>query len=309
MTPNLISRLTSRFKAGLPDRRVELEHFTDLNDSIARVKKEFELRLEQMDVRLGELLVQSNVVKTIVSSNFDHIFELRRDLLKVRQSNQYEALFNERHPLVSVRIATWNNSELLIDRAINSVVKQSYDNWEIVIVGDGCDDDTESRINSLNDSRISFYNLPYRSVYPENNLMRWLVAGSPCMNRAAELSKGQWIAPLDDDDEFSPDHIELLLEAALKGRFECVYGNIEQVFLADGTSKVIGTYPPEEAKISSQAIIYPKLLNFFEWEMQSWKVSEPGDWNFIRRMVEAGVSFGKVDDVVATVYSLPPGSK
>jgi len=309
MSSNFLSRVKNRLKAVIPDKRVEREQFAELRDLVLGTKIDVKLRMDEVNARLDELSKQSDVVKTIASHNFDHIFELRRDLLKFRQTSEYEKLFNEVHPLVSVRIATWNNPELLIERAIKSVLKQSYDNWEIIVVGDCCDDDTENRVKSLNDSRISFYNMPHRGVYPKDRLKRWQVAGSPGMNRGAELARGQWIAPLDDDDEFSEDHIEVLLEKALSGRFECVYGNIEQVFLPENTRKVIGTYPPEEGEISSQAFIYPKLLNFFEWETQSWKVNEPGDWNLIRRMLEAGVLFGKVDKTVSTIYRLPPGSK
>jgi hypothetical protein len=45
-----------------------------------------------------------------------------------------------------------------------------------------------------------------------------MVAGSTPMNHGVEISRGEWIAPLDDDDEFTPDHVEVMLNAACLAR-------------------------------------------------------------------------------------------
>ena len=54
-----------------------------------------------------------------------------------------------------------------------------------------------------------------------------LVAGVVPQNYAIESCSGDWIAPLDDDDEFSRDHIEVLLNYAIKNDYEMAYGKAE----------------------------------------------------------------------------------
>ena len=61
-------------------------------------------------------------------------------------------------PLVSIIIATYNRSNIL-KYTISTVLKQNYQHFEILVIGDHCTDDTESVINSFDDKRISFYNL------------------------------------------------------------------------------------------------------------------------------------------------------
>ena len=131
-----------------------------------------------------------------------------------------------------------------------------------------------------------------------------MVAGSPGMNLGAELANGDWIAPLDDDDEFTVDHLEKLLRFALDERYEMVYGKIISRSVKDGKEKEIWSYPPEHGKFSFQGAIYMKLLNFFEWDVNSWVVDEPGDWNMCRRMMTTGVRIGAMEDVVGIIHFL-----
>src|ERR1700733_7793045 len=161
----------------------------------------------------------------------------RRDALFAKHARaDRQALETARHefgwlyrqlgrPLVSVTIATFNRAALLVERTIPTVQSQTYDNFELVIVGDGCTDETSDRLSAINDSRIRYYNLPARSAYPSEPHKRWQVAGSTPLNRALELARGEWIAHLDDDDMFEPDHIKSLLDHATRTSVELVYGN------------------------------------------------------------------------------------
>jgi hypothetical protein len=241
-------------------------------------------------------------VREISSATLDGIPELSRLLHATRTSEAYERAFTEPEPLVTVRIATYNRSGLLLDRAVASVLRQTYQNFEIIVVGDGCTDDTGERIEGLNDSRVKFVNLPYRYPYPEDVAKRWLVAGSPGMNVGSRLAAGSWIAPLDDDDEFEPDHIEVLLSKALAHRYELVYGRILQVRPVPSESYLHGTYPPELAEFGFQGAMYLTALRFFEFNTKSWMLDEPLDWNLCRRMLEAGARIGWCDRVVTRYY-------
>lgn len=306
---NPLSRITNRVRAAIPDKHQDQQRFDETRELMEGLRDLIDESTEKVLRRIDQSDEVQNEIREIASKNFDHIHQLRKELKDVRTTQEYAELYTNKNPLVSVRIATWNNPDLLIDRAIKSVQSQTYDNWELVVVGDGCDDDTEKNLKALNDERIIFYNFPHRNIYPADPIKRWQVAGSPGMNKGAELAKGDWIAPLDDDDEFTEDHIEVLVNKAYEGNYEFVYGDVAYVTLADNKTGTLSSYPPVKGGISSQAFIYPKLLGFFEWETLSWVVDEPGDWNIVRRMMESGVTIGKVDQVVSTIYSMTPELK
>jgi glycosyltransferase involved in cell wall biosynthesis len=126
-------------------------------------------------------------------------------------------------PLVTVRITTYRRAGLLVDRTLPSVLAQTYDNLEILVVGDATDDDTAGMLASVGDPRVRFVNLPYRPDYPTDPRKRWRVLGYAAANLALDLARGSWIAPCDDDDEFTPDHVEGLLETARREGAELVH--------------------------------------------------------------------------------------
>ncbi len=100
-------------------------------------------------------------------------------------------------PKVSVIIPTYNCAKYL-SQAIESVLSQTYDDFEIVIVDDGSTDDTRSLVEGYTNkhpSKISY-------IYQENR-------GLACArNTAIRNSRGQYIALLDADDMFLPMRLE-----------------------------------------------------------------------------------------------------
>jgi O-antigen/teichoic acid export membrane protein len=223
----------------------------------------------------------------------------RRRLARLRAAPI--AWIREQPPLVSVRIATYNRGPLIVDRAIESVLRQSHQNFEIVIVGDHCDAATERAIRSVPDPRIRFENLSRRGGYPDEPRFRWMVAGTTPMNRALDLSRGEWIAPLDDDDEFTADHIEVLLEECRQRRLELVYGMAEMEYGPDDW-RLIGSSPLQRGAIIHASVLYSSRLNFLRYNEESWRIGEPADWNLWRRMRAAGVTIGFVPKVVCRHY-------
>jgi len=205
------------------------------------------------------------------------------------------------HPLISVRIPTYNRGKILVERTIPSVLRQTYQNFEIIVVGDHCADNTEEPIKSITDPRVNFVNLPERGIYPESPVDRWMVAGTTPGNKALDLCSGEWIAALDDDDEFSEDHLESLLNFARAGNYEMVYGKIAREVSPDQWVEV-GSYPLKWGAICHLAVLYHSSLKFFKYDINSWKYGEPGDWNMWKRMKQAGVRIGFLDRVVGKHY-------
>jgi glycosyltransferase involved in cell wall biosynthesis len=128
-----------------------------------------------------------------------------------------------------------------------------------------------------------------------------MVAGSIPRNKGLELASGEWIAPLDDDDEFSEDHLEVLLSHALQNEYELVYGVI-QMEIAHGRWVNCGSLPLKYAYICHPSVLYHSKLKFLKYDVNSWRYNEPDDWNLWRRMKEAGVKIGFVDRVVGRHY-------
>ncbi|MBA2294475.1 MAG: glycosyltransferase [Actinobacteria bacterium] len=274
------------------------------SDATAQVRS-LAPRLERMEATLAEAqgaLADGREAQMrherLSRVHYDDLGRLRTALTALRISDAYAATFAKARPLVSVPIATYNAAELLVERALASVRAQTYEEWEVVVVGDACTDNTAARVEALRDPRIRFVNLPFRTLDVDDPHERWLVSGSGPQNVAVALSRGEWLAPLDDDDEFLPDHIEILLDLALAGRSELAYGKIVR---PDGHEHFAA--PPAAGQIGMQAVLYLSSLGtIFEWDTRSWAVDEPADWNLIRRMREAGVLMAATDTPVTRYY-------
>ena len=98
-------------------------------------------------------------------------------------------------PLVSIIMGVYNAADI-VGNCIDSVIAQTYTNWELIIVDDCSTDDTDAIIEPLlADSRITY-------LKNETNS-----GAAVSRNRALKLAKGRWIAFLDSDDEWLPDKL------------------------------------------------------------------------------------------------------
>jgi putative methyltransferase (TIGR04325 family) len=232
----------------------------------------------------------------------DRESERRQRLAALRASDSYDAVYAIDEPLVSVVIPTFRNHALLADRAIPSVLAQSYQHFEVIVVGDAAPATAQEAVVGFNDPRVSFHNLERRGPYPEEPRRRWLVAGVPPFNEAVRRARGEWIAPLDDDDAFRPDHIEVLLDAARRRRLELVYGGIAQ-HEPGGVCTQLGGFPPTLGQFNLQAALYrADLGDLFELELADELFDQPYDWALCHRMARTGVRMGMVDRIVVDYY-------
>lgn len=104
-----------------------------------------------------------------------------------------------RPPAVSIIVPTYNRGDLL-PKTLNSVLSQTYSQFELLIVDDGSIDNTKEVVASYGDSRIRYLEQPCnRGV-------------SAARNRGLRESKGDYIAFLDSDDEWFPDKLKLQVD-------------------------------------------------------------------------------------------------
>jgi glycosyltransferase involved in cell wall biosynthesis len=108
---------------------------------------------------------------------------------------------SENQCLFSIVIPTYNRAHL-ISRAIDSVVNQTYKNWELIIVDDGSTDNTKELVENYyrKDNRI-------RYVYQEN------AERSAARNNGIEHASGEFICFLDSDDYYFPNRLQTLYES------------------------------------------------------------------------------------------------
>ena len=105
---------------------------------------------------------------------------------------------NNNNPLVTVLMPAYN-AEKYIAEAISSILKQSFTNFELLIVNDGSTDGTERVINSFNDNRIVLVNQANKGV-------------SSALNAGLAHSRTPYIARFDADDICHPDRLKIQYE-------------------------------------------------------------------------------------------------
>lgn len=101
----------------------------------------------------------------------------------------------EQEPLISVIIPTYNR-EKTIDRAVDSVLKQTYSNLEVIVVDDGSSDRTEEIVKGISDPRVRFYKLPQNG------------GAGHARNEGVKLAGGELIAFHDSDDVWRPEKLQ-----------------------------------------------------------------------------------------------------
>jgi hypothetical protein len=252
-------------------------------------------------VVLAELKRAIDALQVIYDQEPDN----RRRLHALRQTDEYELAYSESEPLVSVLIPTYRSHQTLRDRAIPSVLAQSYENWEIVVIGDAAPPETADVIASFGDPRIRYDNKPTRGPYPEDEYDAWLVTAVPPFNAALRAARGRWLAPFADDDSLRPDALEHLVAEAQVHRHEHCYAKL-LLHARDGGKEEIGTFPPRLAPdgiaLGMQGSILHSGLRFFEQELADAIFRTPNDWSMIRRMLRAGVRFGFLDEITCDYF-------
>lgn len=104
----------------------------------------------------------------------------------------------QRKPIFSITIATYNRAHLL-PRAVNSVLNQTYQNFELIIVDDGSTDNTKEVVRSFTDKRI---------IYQRHEKNKGYLAAR---NTGLDLAHGKYNCQLGDDDELLPNALETML--------------------------------------------------------------------------------------------------
>jgi len=109
---------------------------------------------------------------------------------------------SQEYPLVSTIMAT-NNREKTIERAIASVLKQTYTNFELIIVDDGSTDNTSEVLNRFADPGIRIFK------HEKNK------EACAAKNTGLRNIRGEWFTTFDSDDEMITEAIETMISIPL----------------------------------------------------------------------------------------------
>jgi len=241
-----------------------------------------------------------------------------------RFKNEHFYKNSEENPLISVYTPTYNRGSLFIERALSSVLAQTYKNFEYIIVGDCCTDNTAELVAKIKDPRVRFYNLPKRGYrYPPTVENHWFAGPVVPSNKALDMVTGKWIARLDDDDIWTPDHLEALLRFAQADNYEFVSSqSYEKRY---GKTKILGGREAQDPfygkkngliKGNNPRIgpthnwLYCSYLKFFKYNINCWRKNwnRVNDTDMVIRMYKAGVRMGFLAKPLA-LYLPRPGEE
>lgn len=206
------------------------------------------------------------------------------------------------HTLVSVVMPTYNRPYFVRTRSIPSVLRQTHTNWELIVVGDGPEDDSTRRVvEAVGDRRVRYCEIArpdYSNLTPRQF---WHVAGAAARNYALDIARGDIICPLDDDDEFLPSHLEDCVRALANSAYDVVYGPVLLRNLEIGR-EIVDSVP---RAADDQNIIYHSSVGIAR------KVGhlryptdglEPDDFGLWRLVHNAGGKFGRLSRVQSINY-------
>lgn len=120
-------------------------------------------------------------------------------------------------------IITTHNRLALLKKAIESVKRQTYENIEVIVVDDHSDDGTKEYCQNLSDVKYIFIPLEESK------------GGNYARNQGIRHSSGNFIAFLDDDDEWVPTKIEKQIKLITEKGNDYVYCGLEQIIITKGS--------------------------------------------------------------------------
>lgn len=259
--------------------------------------------------------IANKFICNFLSAKFSMTEKLQ--LSNSRDKHEHVNYFDQ--PLVSVYIPTYNRSSILLSKSLPSLLKQTYKNMEIIIIGDRCTDDTERKINEINDTRIKFKNINYaHKPMPKNKKYMWLAGEVMAANIALKKSSGLWLARLDDDEEWiNENHIQIMLEHAKKNDSEFVSAansmNEKIIYGQKALSDYYLTKKVYSKNISNDIFIgghstffYKSYLKFFKYNSQCWRKNwnKVNDADLVNRMIKADVKITYLNKAMTKINKI-----
>lgn len=213
-------------------------------------------------------------------------------------------------PLVSIILPTFNRKRI-VDRAVQSVISQTYPNWELHIVDDGSTDDTWRDLLSKLPrwkGELSSFGRNKKSIQVHQTEHRGV---SGARNFGVERAEGDWIAFLDSDDAWYPEKLSKQMEFH-KTHPELFFSQTREVWNKKGNlmepkgkyQKRFGMFLKESLELcmvtSSSFLAYKPTFN----EIGQFRTELPvcEDYDLWNRILLAGYSIGLIEENLMVRY-------
>jgi glycosyltransferase involved in cell wall biosynthesis len=196
-----------------------------------------------------------------------------------------------------------------MERAVPSILSQTYQNFEIIIVDDGSIDTTYETIINLNNPKIKIFRNSRKSYrYPNKALYHWFAGGVSALNMGLPHCKGEYIARIDDDDIWTEDHLEKLLKFIKGTNSEFVYSHILARMSNSGQEEVITNVPDRLGNTCTW--LFKSYLKNFKMNIHCWRKGHNRvfDVDVHNRMFRAGVKIDYLEEITA-IYLPRPGEE
>lgn len=149
--------------------------------------------------------------------------------------------------LVSIIMPSYNTGSF-IEKSIQSVLNQTYSNWELIIVDDCSTDNTLEILEKINDDRIIILKNAKNS------------GAAVSRNKALRKAKGQWVAFLDSDDLWHPEKLEKQIAFMKTNKYYFSYTNYEEIDMEGNKTGVKVTGPKKITKTGMFNYCWPGCL-------------------------------------------------
>ncbi|MEA2645689.1 MAG: hypothetical protein QOE92_772 [Chloroflexota bacterium] len=202
--------------------------------------------------------------------------------------------------------STHGDPKLLVERAIPSVDAQTYRPIEHVIVVDG---PNELPAKNTRHRRIVHLGRNWHEFTP---MRSW---GTMARLVASGLARGEYIAYLDDDDEFVPEHVEKLVDLLESTGSDWVYSQMRLIFKGVPTDRVIGDGNPRWGAISTQLLLHRvEMFNNGNWDPEAafargtlpperrHMATYASDWDLVGRWLETPAKWAFLPEITVLYH-------
>ena len=187
---------------------------------------------------LGDYLLRTGKV---VQNDYEQKQQIAKNIL-----NGDDGIEREKG-LVSIIMPSYN-TESYIKETIQSVLNQTYQNWELIIVDDCSADNTDEVLGTIKDPRIRYFKNDKNS------------GAAVSRNKALREARGQWIAFLDSDDLWMPEKLEKQIHFMEKNDYSFSYTNYEEIDVEGKKTGIRVTGPKKITKTGMFNYCWPGCL-------------------------------------------------
>ena len=187
---------------------------------------------------LGDYLLRTGKV---VQNDYEQKQQIAKNIL-----NGDDGIEREKG-LVSIIMPSYNTASY-IKETIQSVLNQTYQNWELIIVDDCSADNTDEVLGTIKDPRIRYFKNDKNS------------GAAVSRNKALREARGQWIAFLDSDDLWMPEKLEKQIHFMEKNDYSFSYTNYEEIDVEGKKTGIIVTGPKKITKTGMFNYCWPGCL-------------------------------------------------